>query len=222
MMKSRQFTSYLTNHTHGKLCMRPWGYTHEPTPDDDFQFDLGEQITAVNGYSNIIGLGLYPTAGTSRDWSYAALRTIVYTFEHGTAFHPAYASTIPNMYAINRVPFQLICEAGIDPANHGVLTGRLVDSGGAGVPGTVTVTKSFETPRGPDAGAPVPETIETSIPTRPDGIFEYHVNPSSRPLPLLDGVTEAWTVTLATGSGSTTRSVSLDRGDRADLGAITV
>jgi hypothetical protein len=222
MMKSRQVTSYLTNHTYGKLCMRPWGHTTEPTPDDEFQFDLGEQIVAINGYNNQIGLSLYPTAGTSRDWSYAALRTIVYTFEHLTAFHPSYAANIPSLYALNRVPFQLICEAGIDPANHGVISGRLVDGSGSPVQGTVTVTKSFATPVGPNQGDPVPETIESSTPTRADGTFEYHVNPSTRPMPLLEGLTEAWTVTFAGGGGSTTQAVTVDRGDRADLGAVTV
>ena len=222
MMKSRQITSYLTNHTYGRLCMRPWGHTSDPTPDDDFQWELGEEITAVNGYTNQIGLQLYPTAGTSRDWSYAALRTIVYTFEHGTAFHPAYAATIPNMYAINRVPFQLICEAGIDPANHGVNTGRLVDASGAPVEGTVTLAKSFETPVGPNQGAAVPERIETSIPTRPDGTFEYHVNPSTRPIPYQEGQTEAWNATFAAGSATATRQIVLDRGDRADLGDVAL
>lgn len=222
MMKSRQVTAYLTNHTYGRLCMRPWGHTTEPTPDDDFQWELGEEITAVNGYTNQIGLQLYPTAGTSRDWSYAALRTIVYTFEHGTAFHPSYASTIPNMYAINRVPFQLICEAGIDAANHSVITGRLVDAGGAPVQGSVTLSKEFETPVGPEQGAAVPEKIESSIPTRPDGSFEYHANPSTRPIPYQEGAVEAWTVTFSTGEGTTTRRVVVDRGERAELGDVQV
>ena len=111
-MKGQQVTAYLTNHTYGRLCMRPWGYTNHPSPDSDFQEDLGAQMCDYTGYSNQIGLSLYPTAGTSRDWSYGALRTIVYTFEHGSVFHPAYGANIPSTYALNRPAWLLLAEAG--------------------------------------------------------------------------------------------------------------
>ena len=76
------------------------------------------------GYTNQIGLSLYPTAGTSRDWSYGALRTIVYTFEHNQDFHPPYAANIPSTYAINRPAWLLLAEAWL---RHARISGDAAD-----------------------------------------------------------------------------------------------
>ena len=224
-MKSMQVTAYLTNHTSGRLCMRPWGYTTVPSPDNDFQRTLGAQMCAFHKYTNQIALSLYPTSGTSRDWAYAALRTIVYTFEHNTAFHPPSGANIPSSYALNRPAWLLLAEAAADPRNHVVLTGRLVDASGAPAAGkTITLTKSFKTPIAADVNAKnvdsgVPETITTVTSSRGDGTFEIHANPSTRPHMVMWGKDpEAWTVKV----GSTTLEVIGDRGDRKDLGTITV
>ncbi|HEX9823586.1 MAG TPA: M14 family zinc carboxypeptidase [Actinomycetota bacterium] len=221
MMKSRQVTSYLTHHTYGKLVMRPWGNTSDPSPDNDFQRDLGAQITAINKYTNQIGLQLYPTSGTSRDWSYDALRTIVYTFEHGTAFHPAYLSTVPAQYALNRIPFLLVMEAGVNPENHGVIVGKVVDAAGAPVAATIRAKKSFDTLTA--AEARIPETIDTTAPARPDGTFELHVNPSTRPRTIMaGGGPEAWDLTIEAPGGTHATQLVIDRGDRVDLETITI
>lgn len=222
-MKARQVTAYLTNHTYGKLCMRPWGYTTEPSPDDAFQDDLGEQMCEKHlGYRNQIGLSLYPTAGTSRDWSYGALRTIVYTFEHGAAFHPPYGANVPSTYEINRPAWLMLAEAAADPRNHGVITGRVRTSSGAPAAGaTVTLTKSFRTPVAEDVLANrdggVPETITSTAKTDRHGRFSVHANPSTRPTTIQDGRgKETWTVTI----GATSRKVFLDRGTKVDLGTV--
>ena len=223
-MKSMQVTAYLTNHTYGRLCMRPWGFTTDPSPDDEFQWDLGEQMCAFHGYRNQIGLSLYPTAGTSRDWSYAALRTIVYTFEHGSQFHPAYADNIPATYAENRPAWLLLAEAAANPANHLVISGRVVDAAGAPVVTEVTLSKEFNTPTAPEVKAWEPnngvaERIESTAVTRPDGTFEIHANPSTRPFTIMaDGSREDWTVTI----GSVQQAVYGERGERVDLGVVTV
>ena len=221
-MKATQVTAYLTNHTYGRLCMRPWGWTNAPSPDNDFQTDLGEQMCAYHDYTNQIGLSLYPTAGTSRDWSYGALRTIVYTFEHGGTFHPPYGATIPSTYAINRPAWLLLAEAAASPTNHLVITGRVVDAAGAPVVAPVTLTKSFKTPRAPEIDAKiddgVPETITSTALTRPDGSFEIHANPSTRPHSIMFGwPLESWTLN----AGAASLQITGDRGDRVDLGTIT-
>lgn len=222
LMKSMQVTAYLTNHTYGKLCMRPWGFTKDPSPDNDFQEDLGERMCEYNRYRNQIGLSLYPTAGTSRDWSYGALRTIVYTFEHGSQFHPDYATEIPRTYAKNRPAWLLLAEAAADARNHGVVTGRVVNATGAPVAGaTVRVTKSFKSPVAADVDAKrdgsVPESIASTATTRRDGTFTVHANPSWRPTSIMFGrPKEHWTVTV----GSSKRQVFLDRGTKVDLGTI--
>ena len=222
-MKAAQVTAYLTNHTYGKLCMRPWGFTRDPSPDNDFQTDLGAAMCAYHKYTNQIGLSLYPTAGTSRDWSYGALRTIVYTFEHGSVFHPAYGANIPSTYAINRPAWLLLAEAAADPANHMVLTGRLVDAAGAPVAGEITLAKTFKTPTVTEITAKVDDGVEESIVTkavsRADGTFEIHANPSTRPHSIMFGWSpETWTVT----AGSFTAQVAGERGDRVDLGTVQV
>lgn len=221
-LKAHQCTAYLTNHTSGQLCMRPWGYTNAPSPDNDLQESLGERMVAYTGYKNQIGLSLYPTAGTSRDWSYGALRTLVYTFEHNQQFHPPYAAEIPKTYALNRPAWLLLAEAAADPRNHGVITGRVTGAAGA----TVTLTKSFRTPtavevdKHKDGG--VAESIKTVTKVRPDGTFEVHANPSTRPTTIQDGrPKEYWTVTVAApGRPSAVRKVHLGRGSRVDLGRI--
>lgn len=222
VMKGMQVTAYLTNHTSGQLCMRPWGYTDAPSPDDAFQEDLGEQMCAHNDYRNQIGLSLYPTAGTSRDWAYGALRTIVYTFEHNQSFHPPYAEEIPSSYAVNRKAWLLLAEAAADPRNHGVVTGRvLTRSGGPAAGVTVTLTKSFKSPVAEDVLArrdgSIPETITSTAKTDAQGRFTIHANPSTRPTTVQDRrPKEAWTVKV----GSTSRKVVLDRGTKVDLGRI--
>jgi hypothetical protein len=221
-MKARQVTAYLTNHTYGQLCMRPWGYTTDESPDDALQDELGEQMCEHNGYRNQIGLSLYPTAGTSRDWSYGALRTLVYTFEHGKDFHPAYAAEIPTTYEMNRPAWLLLAEAAADPRNHGVITGRVLTRGGAPAAGAVvTLTKSFRTPHAEDVlerrDGGVPETITTTAKTDRLGRFEVHANPSTRPTTVQDRrAKEFWTVKI----GSTTRKVFLDRGTKINLGTV--
>ena len=222
-MKAAQVTAYLTNHTYGKLCMRPWGFTRDPSPDNAFQTELGAAMCAYHKYTNQIGLSLYPTAGTSRDWSYGALRTIVYTFEHGSVFHPAYGANIPSTYAINRPAWLLLAEAAADPAHHVVLTGRLVDRTGAPLAAEITLSKTFKTPTATEINARVDDGVEESILTRavsrPDGTFEIHANPSTRPQSIMFGFPpEAWTVM----AGGFSTSVVADRGDRVDLGTITV
>lgn len=222
-MKARQVTAYLTNHTSGQLCMRPWGYTTDASPDNALQEDLGEQMCEKHlGYRNQIGLSLYPTAGTSRDWSYGALRTIVYTFEHNQDFHPPYAANIPSTYAINRPAWLMLAEAAADPRNHGVLSGRAVTGSGAPAAGvTVTLTKSFRTPVAEDVLAErdgsVPETITSTAKTDGQGRFTVHANPSTRPTTIQDRRgKEFWTVKV----GRTSRKVFLDRGTKVDLGTI--
>ena len=222
-MKAAQVTAYLTNHTYGKLCMRPWGFTRDPSPDNQLQTDLGAAMCAYTKYTNQIGLSLYPTAGTSRDWSYGALRTLVFTFEHGAMFHPAYGANIPSTYAINRPAWLLLAEAAADPANHAVVTGRLVDTAGAPVAGEITVSKTFTTPTANEINAKVDDGVEESIVTqavsRGDGTFEIHANPSTRPHAVMFGwPSEAWTVS----AGGFTTQVVADRGDRVDLGTVQV
>jgi hypothetical protein len=168
----------------------------------------------------------------------------------GSTFHPPYASTVPAMYAKNRpslimlaeemclTPDQRPANRELPPVlgdfgytgtklNHSIVRGRLVDAAGNGVAGTVTLRKRFETLlwREGDGSNPanqpsVEELIETTMETESDGMFVYHVNPSTRPYLQFEGVTESYELT-AKGKGlGTVRDVVVDRGQDLDLGAL--
>jgi Zinc carboxypeptidase len=227
LVMSRQTTGMLTHHTHGRLVMRPWGWTEEDTPDEELQTDLGAQMTAINRYTNQKAIQLYLTSGGSRDWTYGATGCITYTFEHGTAFHPAYLSTIPSMYNLNREPFFILAAAAADPSMHARLRGTIVDANGVSLPGTVSIRKTMSSPAwlhgdgtAPGGVRTTQDTLQTSMDTGNDGAFVYHVNPSRRPW--LEGAeNEAYEVTIsAAGKQPLAQSVALSRGDVVDLGQI--
>lgn len=227
LVMSRQTTGMLTHHTHGRLVMRPWGWTEDDTPDEELQTDLGAQMTAINKYTNQKAIQLYLTSGGSRDWTYGATGCITYTFEHGTAFHAAYLSTIPSMYNLNREPFFILAAAAADPTMHAVLRGSIVDASGAPIPGTVTIDKTMSSPAwfhgngtAPGGVTTTQDTMRTSMDTGNDGKITYHVNPSRRPW-LGGAENEAYEVTVSSpGKQAVTRTVQLSRGDSHDLGTI--
>ena len=226
LVMSRQTTGMLTHHTHGRLCMRPWGWTWDDSADEELQFEIGAEITAVNKYQNIKARGLYLTSGGSRDWTYGATGCITYTFEHGTAFHPAYLSTIPAMYNLNREPFFTLAREAADPSNHAILSGTVVDANGQPVPATITIHKELKSPAwlhgdgtAPGGVRETADTLHTSMDTE-DGTFAYHVNPSRRPW-LPGAEDEAYEVTVSSeGKSSVTRTITVSRGDAVDLGQI--
>ncbi len=209
----------ITHHTSGRTMLFPWG--RDPnvvkSPDYDRMYGLGLMMRMSNNYEPKQAFGLYPTSGTSRDWGHGAIRTLPYTFEHGTEFHGPYAQTIPSMYAVNRGAFLTLYDAVMDPASHLVVRGSAPDAA------PFTVTKSFATPTAV-AGLEVPETAERTVEPGPDGSFELHLPPPTRPhlfettfggtgtAPAAD---EVWTLRFADGS---VREVGGDRGEVVDLG----
>jgi hypothetical protein len=113
--------------------------------------------------------------------------------------------------------------------NHGVLTGRLVDAAGNPVAGEIRLYKRFETLLWLDGSEANPlgqrmieEIVETKHRTAPDGTFEVHVNPSTRPKLEFDGEIEAYELTARAGGLGSYREVVVRRGQRLDLGTITV
>ncbi len=233
---SHNVTAMITNHTQGKLVLRPWGHTAEDPVDVDVLRDLGDEMGVIMGYTSKIGLGLYPTTGTTDDWFYAATAGIGYTVEHGsTGFHPAYTST----GAVNRFwpkvmeAYLALCDAAIDDTKHSVVTGTVVTAGGAPVPASLNVRKEFDTPmwpKGADGIGPIlvnkdatHEVLDISATTSGDGTFEWHLNPSTRPLPDKAGQKESYQLTVsADGLAPHTRAVEVSRGQRLDLGQVVL
>ncbi|MFT6942729.1 MAG: hypothetical protein ACJA2F_000924 [Nitriliruptoraceae bacterium] len=121
LISTRQVTTLITNHTRGRLLLRPNGVSPETmspdgyprgyAPDECFTIDsdgpgngidygmqaLGEAMTAQTGYSNQFGWELYDTTGTTEDYSYNATGGYGYTFElmpGGGSFHPAFEQVV--------------------------------------------------------------------------------------------------------------------------------
>jgi carboxypeptidase T len=73
----------ITLHSYSNLVLWPWGHTNAQAPNAAGLARLGQQLAAFNGYTPYQSINLYPTSGTTDDWSYAALGLASYTFEVG-------------------------------------------------------------------------------------------------------------------------------------------
>jgi hypothetical protein len=219
LVLSRHITTMLTHHTYGDMVLRAWGHTRDEPAEEAVLKELADAFAASNGYDSMKGIDLYATTGVTDDWAYAATSGIGFCFEHGPSFHPPYAGSVPAMYAKNRDAFLQAAEAAADRALHGVVRARAVDGAGSPVPATLTLEKSFLTPvsRGDD----LPEQLSTSAEAS-DGVFDYDVNPSTRPMVALEGGTEAYLATVVVeGHDPVMREVTIARGQTFDLGTLT-
>jgi murein tripeptide amidase MpaA len=73
-------------HSYAEMVLWPWGYTDSPSPNAAGLARLGRRMAAMNGYYAGQAVTLYPTSGTTDDWSYATLGIPSYTFEIGPTF----------------------------------------------------------------------------------------------------------------------------------------
>lgn len=241
-IKSHNVVGVISNHTSGRLVLRPWGHTSEPSIDEGLLKAIGDRIALLmkrpsdtTGYESKIGLGLYPTTGTTDDWAYAALTCLGYTIEHSTAFHPNYtthAHAVAKMWPFVMSAFLHFADEATKPANHSVVKGSVADDTGAPVKATLTIYKEFATPtweQGVDGVGPTllqkestPEVVDMASETRADGTFEWHLNPSTRPLEAIAGVKENWTLTVTAGGKQRSVDVYVERGQVKDLGVLVL
>jgi hypothetical protein len=77
---------YLDIHSYSELVLWPWGFTSSAPGNSAQLRTLGRKLAYWNGYSPGQAIGLYPTDGTTDDFSYGELGIASYTFELGTAF----------------------------------------------------------------------------------------------------------------------------------------
>jgi hypothetical protein len=178
--------------------------------------------------------------------------SICFLFEHGgSQFHPPYLSFIPSTYAANREAFILASEElcllpaqrsarsglpdGLQTAgggrklHHALLRGRVVDTDGRPVRAELVTRKRFQSPLwlfgngiAPGGRKEHEEIFEARIPTRADGTFEWHVNPSTRPHVQRDGGVETYELTVLSEAGGTARRITVSRGQILDLGDVTI
>ena len=73
----------ITLHSFSDLVLWPWGFTEIPAPNSEELARLGKRLASFNGYTPSQSIGLYPTSGTTDDWSYGTLGVASFTFEVG-------------------------------------------------------------------------------------------------------------------------------------------
>ena len=78
--------TFITLHSYSQLVLWPWGWTSADSPNHAQLQTLGRHLAYYNGYTPQQSNDLYPTTGTSDDWSYGTLGIASYTFEMGTSF----------------------------------------------------------------------------------------------------------------------------------------
>jgi hypothetical protein len=238
LVSSRQVVALITNHTYGDLLLRPPGVEGTPpTPDDDAYKALGAAMAAENGYSNLYSYELYNTTGTTEDWSYFATGGFGFTFEIGAAykdanvvgegFHPPYPAVLvewsQSKYGAgggNKEAYYKISEWAAEAKNHSVISGK------APAGSVIRLHKEFLTSTSeivgehPQSGNFVQfrDVIDTTTVVPTSGTFDYHVNPSTRPLQ----APESYTVTCESPAGAVLgrQQLVIGRGERKDLGML--
>lgn len=76
----------VTLHSYGNLVLWPWGWTTAAPPNGTELELIGKRLAAYNGYTPQQAIHLYPTSGTTDDWSYGELGIASFTFEVGLSF----------------------------------------------------------------------------------------------------------------------------------------
>jgi hypothetical protein len=206
LVSRHQVTTLITNHTFSNLVLRPPGLRAAgPPPDEPIYNDLGQRMAAQNGYKNQPSYDLYDTTGTTEDWSYYATGGLGYTFEIGpNEFHPPFEQYIDEYLGAgayagkgNREAFYIAMENAADAAKHSVIAG-------SAPPGALLrLRKVFVTETSPvrtfsngaitleeveaepaNVGAKIRflDTLDTFMKVPASGTFEWHVNPSTRPI----------------------------------------
>ncbi len=191
LVRNRQVTMLISNHTFSNLILRPNGVnpaTVAPdgipvgdAPDEKGLKGLGARMAAQNGYQNIHGWQLYDTTGTTEDWSYNATGGYGYTFEIGAnEFHPPFPEVVDEYRGAgayagkgNREAYLIALEHAVDMRYHGRLVGRTR-------PGTLLkLSKTFRTPTWEGSFR---DRVQSFYQVRGNGRVSWTVNPSTRPV----------------------------------------
>ena len=198
LAQSRQVTNLITNHTYSNLVLRVPGVADMGFPPEEPQYRaLGQRMTDHNRYQNIPGFMLYDTTGATEDWTFWTGGAYSFTFEIGpNEFHPPYETGVVAEYlgrapaagagaGGNQAAYYEMLDATADSAYHSVIRGRAPRGH------TLEISKEFLTATSPiwqdDLGeniaAPIrfPDFLRSEYRAR-GGSFEWHVNPSTRPV----------------------------------------
>ena len=191
LVRSRQVTMLISNHTFGNLILRPNGVAPSTigpdglpvgdSPDEKGLKKVGAKMAAQNGYSNQHGWQLYDTTGTTEDWSYNATGGYGYTFEIGPdEFHPPFEDVVDQYLGAgeyagkgNREAYFVALKHAVDTKYHGVLKGKAPKGA------TIRLRKDFDSPTWESS---FEDFVDSSITVGKKGKFSWIVNPSTRPV----------------------------------------
>lgn len=191
LVRSRQVTMLISNHTFGDLILRPNGVSPNTlgpdglpvgdSPDEKGLKKVGAKMAAQNGYQNIHGWQLYDTTGTTEDWSYNATAGYGYTFEIGPdEFHPPFEDVVGQYLGTgeyagkgNREAYFIALKHAVDTKYHGVLKGKAPKGA------TIRLRKDFDSPTWDSS---FEDFVDSSITVGKKGKFSWIVNPSTRPV----------------------------------------
>lgn len=201
LLSSRHVATLISNSAFGNRVMRAPGTRREgEVPDEGIFNQLELEMADHNGYLTGPRNAFYDASGTLEDWSYYSTGALAFAFEIGCEnldladqtcnagnFHPPYATVAAGYDGTgtgdgargNGEAFLTALESTADSTRHAVL------EGGAPPGSVLRLTKSFETPTWPLAnGLPIllDDALETTMQVPGDGNYEWHVNPSTRPL----------------------------------------
>ncbi len=232
---AHQIQTYITQHTHTEegLWLRQPGFNVEgdevppafnvPTANDEAKMAaLGDAMGEATGYRSELGYKtLGNITGPADDFLYYSQGTFGYTPElRSPTFHGSYANDVVSEYAGEgakagrglREADLLAGEQAANKADHLVVRGTAPA-------GRVLRLKKVETlkttivPEG-DTDVLFDETLDTVLTVPASGAYEWHVNPSTRPL--LERRSEAFTFTCETPDGTVLERGEL-RGERGEV-----
>ncbi|MDP9394703.1 MAG: carboxypeptidase [Actinomycetota bacterium] len=191
LVSSRQVTTLISNHTFSNLVLRPPGIRSAgDTPDEPAYADLGARMSANNGYTNQKSFQLYDTTGTTEDWSYYATGGLGFTFEIGEEFHPPYNRVVDHYlgdgdYAGkgNREAYLVALENAAATAMHSVIAGKAPAGATLNLEKRfATLTSPVESATGTGEAIAFEDRLATTMTVPSTGRYEWHVNPSTRPI----------------------------------------
>ena len=221
---------FVTNHTFtddGKWLRQP-GFDDvievAPEPDETNMRGLGDAMAAATGWTSELGYEtLGDITGATEDWNYFAQGTYGYTPEaRGPNFHANYLNMVVTEYLGDSAhaglgvseAFLQAGEATANPALHSVLEGSAPPGARLGLHKEFNAPTCQPNPSGNECSQPpglsLHEVLDTRLTVPDSGTYQWHVNPSSRPLVF----GEVWTMSCQVpGEQEHTAPVAVARGE---------
>ena len=78
---------FIDLHSYSRLVLWPWGYTYDLAPNNASLKVMSYKFAYYNGHDPQKSTELYPTNGSTDDWSYGELGVPGFCFEVGDTFH---------------------------------------------------------------------------------------------------------------------------------------